>query len=66
MKTSHQLANELLAGPNLPIVIPLPERHSPDGNDALAEPVITPRTGKNTDDPDGPDVELLEIGYKTA
>lgn len=65
MITSHAFAKELLEGPDLPIVLPLPSEKCMDENNTFTDPVVSLRSGKNTDDEDGPEVELLEIGYKS-
>ena len=49
MKTSHQLARELLKGPDLPIYTPPVARYD-DSSEHLPEPIVCETDGETWDD----------------
>lgn len=58
--TSHELARQLLNGPDLPIVVPKVKEYSEDEEDCCAEPNVRPCEGR--DESDLPS-EMLVISY---
>lgn len=59
MKTAHQFARELLAGPDLPLVHPIVSEYADDAEHS-GEPVATEEDGE---DGEGNPIKLLILSY---
>jgi len=59
MKTAHQFARELLAGPDLPIVHPIVKEYD-EGAEHSGEPVASIEDGE---DAEGNEIKLLVLSY---
>jgi hypothetical protein len=61
MKTAHQFARELLAGPDLPIIHPIVLEYADDAEHS-GDPVVSIQDGE---DGEGNSIKLLVLSYTT-